>query len=257
MILITPRLQTFHLWPQGSQLGNLRYLARYHILHNNNILNHQQSMPPKEPSKEQTEQETTQNTRTSAQDAPQISQLGQGRVLRPRAGQPTNHRDNGDSSIPASYQQQPFHKLNSKTYPKGKIGHGNTNGKNSIHSTDTLTRPSFLNSQSRTRSTQQTTPSDTEDLTQALAQLMTQDNSQTTASTIEPTKSRWRTAKPKQMQSNNATTNKTAKATKAPPHNPNAQTSQPRATQTRSKKHTNPSDKKIGMTIGFPSFMAW
>lgn len=250
------RLYVHYLWHRETHFNNFRSLTRHRTLHNNAI-KHNLSMPPKNPPKEGVEQDTIQDTHKTARDSRRTSQPGQGRVLRPRAGKATQHKDNGDSSLPDSQQQQPFHKSNSKPNPPRRRGPGNS----SIHSTATSTRPSYRNNQWRSHSSQpqpqQTTPTDTEDLTQALAQLTTQDTSHSTTTITEPTKSRWRTAKPRQQPSNNATTSKPANPTKTQSHNSNAKGSQSQTTQTRAKQASRTPDKTRGMIIGFPSFMAW
>lgn len=261
----TPYLRTIRQWTRDTQIPTYRYLTRKHHLRNS-IAKHHYSMPPKEPTQEEIKESTTQDTITPAQDPQQVSRRGKDKIPQSRPARTTKQKDSvpsssnnnsnhGDSSIQATRQPQHFR----NTAPKTITHRNNRPGNNSIHSTATSTRLSFLNSQWRTHSTQQTAPTDTEDLTQAMEQLTTQDNSKDakTTTTTGPTKSRWRTAKPKQSPTNSVMTDSAPVATRTRSHNPNINTSKPRITQTSPSHQTQrPSPSKRGMTIGFPSLRA-
>ena len=252
-----PCLFVVRKWTQDNHLHISRILGRHRCHLHNVIAKHHHSMPPKSPINEESEQNTFQDP-TPADNHHRTSKDGKIKVSRPQTGRNTKQKGSGpssgsnsspgDSSILPSNRQQPFRKPPSRT----TLHRDNRPGNNSIHSTATSTRPSFLNSQWRTHSTQQTPLADTEGLTQALAQLTTQDNSQDTAtSTVGPTKSRWRTAKPRQPPTNTTTT--TPLTTKTPFHNPNTESNQRQITTVTDTppQQQRTSQKKRGMTIGF------
>lgn len=251
----TPCSHIFRQWTRDNQIPTYRYLTRNQNLRNS-VAKHHYSMPPKDLNQVEPGENNTQDPITPAPDLQHAPKHGKDIMPRPRPARTTEQQGNGpnsssnsnhgDSSTQATHPRQPSR----NTVPKATSHRNNRPGNNSIHSTATSTRPSFLNSQWRTHITRQTAQADTEGLTQAMEQLTTQDNSKdtTTTTTTGPTKSRWRTAKPKQPLTNHTTTDSAPIATRTRSHNPKINPSKPRISQT--------SPSKRGMKIGFPSLGA-
>lgn len=245
-----------HRWPGDNRLCIYRILMirRSHLP--NVIAKYHHNMPPNGRIREGDEQKTQQDTPILAENSQQTSKDGKAKASRSRTGRTSKQKASGlnsgsnsrhgDSSIQPTDKQRPFRNPLSQTFVRN-----NRPGNNSIHSTATSTRPSYLNNQWRTHSTQQTPPVDTEGLTQALEQLTTQDNSQdTTAPTAGPTKSRWRTAKPRQPPTSNTTT--APISTKTPSHNPDIKPNPRRPTQAATlPQQQRTSQRGRGMAIGF------
>jgi hypothetical protein len=256
-------LHTARQWIRDKNIRTHRSPTRHQLLHNS-ITKHHHNMAPNDPKDLETTTETTQETLTPTHNPQQTSNRGNDKARPSRTTKQArngsnssnnNHGDPGDPSIQATRQQQPSHVPNSKpTFQRNSRP-----GSNSIHNTATSTRPSFLNSQWRTHSTQQTTSADTEDLTHAMEQLTTQDNNKdTTATTTGPTASRWRTTRAaKQPPANSTTTDTAPISTRTRSHNPNAKASNPRTTPAaQPQQGLQPSPRQKGMTIGFPSLKA-
>jgi hypothetical protein len=235
MTLTSLRVHIAHQCPGRDQLRTTRFLT-----HLRDMASNLHNVPPKEPIMRDAGQDSTENTGT--QTPPTGSRPIKNRTRSSRAS--TQMVDSGASSSnrgnPSIQSTQPSNRShNPKSTVSRRLNSGA--GHNSIHSTVTSTRPSYLNSQWRAHSTQPsnqqtTSTTDTEGLTQALQQLTTEDNPQDTATTTKPTKSRWRTAKPinnqqtsskQQTSTNPATINtKTPSTTsnpKAKPSNPKSQ----------------------------------
>jgi hypothetical protein len=251
-----------HQWPGDSRLRIYRILTR-HLYHlpNVRVRNHH-NMPPNGPIDEGTTSNISQDTPTLAEESQRAPKDGKAKAPRSRTGRTSKQKASGpssgsnsrhgDSSIQPPDKQRPFRNPISQT----TFARNNRPGNNSIHSTATSTRPSYLNNQWRTLSTQQTPPVDTDGLTQALEQLTTQDNSQdTTVPTAGPTKSRWRTAKPRQQPTNTTTTAPTT--TKTPSQNPNIKPNSRQITQAATlPQQQRTSQRKRGMVIGFLAMKA-
>jgi hypothetical protein len=233
MIQTTFRVRLAHQCPGRDQLRTLRSLT-----HLRDMASNLNSMPQKEPTGRETGQDSTEITRNQANQSD--SRPVKNRSRPSRASTQAKDKDIGASSSNNSHgtfsssqsTQHSNRSHNPNSTANRRLNSGA--GQNNIHSTATSTRPSFLNSQWRTHSTQASsqeagTPSttDTEGLTQALQQLTTEDKAQDTATATNPTKSRWRTAKPnsKQQTSTNHQTssnNPATTSTKTPSNNPTA-----------------------------------
>lgn len=252
-------LHILRQWPGDNRLRIYRTLTRHHHLLLNIIAKHHHRMPPKGPADEGTIPNTTQDTPTPAEDSQRTTKDGKAKAPRSRTGRTSKQKASGpssgsnsrhgDSSIQPTDNQRPFRNPLSQT----TFARNNRPGNNSIHSMATSTQPSYRNSQWRTHSTQQTPSVDTDGLTQALEQLTTQDNSQdTTVPTAGPTKSRWRTAKPRQPPTSTTTT-----TTKTPSHNSDIKPNPRRTTQTATlPQQQRTSQRKRGMAIGFLAMKA-
>ena len=250
-------LHIVHQWPRDNHFRLYRNLTR-HRYHLHKIIKHHHSMPPQGPIEEETEQNLSQKTPILAEYTQQTPKDGKFKMPRSRTGRTSKQKAtngpssgsnsrHGEPSTQPTHQQQPSRETPSHT----TLYRNNRPGSNSIHSTATSTRPSYLNSQWRTHSTQQTPSADTEGLTQALAQLTTRDNSQdTTTPTAGPTKSRWRTAKPRQTTTCTTTTAPTT--TKTPSQTADIKPNPRRTTQAATPQHQQrTSQRQRGMTIGF------
>ena len=234
MIQTTFRVRLAHQCPGRDQLRTLRSLT-----HLRDMASNLNSMPQKEPTGRETGQDSTEITRNQANQSDSRPVKNRSRPSRAStqakdkdigASSSSNNSHGTFSSSQSTQHSNRSHNPNSTANRRLNSGAG----QNNIHSTATSTRPSFLNSQWRTHSTQASsqeagTPSttDTEGLTQALQQLTTEDKAQDTATTTNPTKSRWRTAKPnsKQETSTNQQTssnNPATTSTKTPSNNPTA-----------------------------------
>lgn len=222
MLATSFRVHIAHQCPGRDQLRKIRFLT-----HLRDMASNLHSMPPKEPTARETGQDST--VTTSNQAIQSDSRPVKNRTRPSRASTQVKDKDSGASSssnrrggfssLQSTQQSSRSHNPNSTANRRLNNGAG----QNSIHSTATSTRPSFLDSQWRTHSTQPSsqqvgTPSttDTEGLTQALQQLTTEDKVQDTATTTKPTKSRWRTAKPnsnQQTSTNQQTSNNNSATT--------------------------------------------
>jgi hypothetical protein len=255
-------LHILHQWPGDNRLRIYRILTRHRYHLPNAIAKYYHNMPPNGPIDEGTNPNTTQDTQTPVENSQRTFKDGKAKVPRSRTGRTSkqnasgpssgSNSRHGDSSIQPTDKQRPFRNPISHT----TFAQNNRPGNNSIHSTATSTQPSYINSQWRTHSTQQTPPVDTDGLIQALEQLTTQDSSQdTTAPTAGPTKSRWRTAKPRQAPTSTTTTASTT--TKTPSHNPNIKPTPRQVTQAATlPQQQRTSQRKRGMAIGFLAMKA-
>ena len=254
-VLLSSRL--VHQWPGDNHLHIYRILTRHHYHLPRTIAKYLHSMPPTGPTGEGDEQNNPHDTQTPAENPQRTSKDGKTRAPRSRTGRTNKQKASGlssgsnskvgDSSIQPTDNQRSYR----NTLPQTTFARNGRPGNNGIHSTATSTRPSYLNNQWRTHSTQQTPPVDTEGLTQALEQLTTQDNSQETPAPIAvPTKSRWRTARPRQPPTSNTTT--APITTKTPSHNFDMKSNPRQATQAATlPQQTRTSQRKRGMPIDF------
>jgi hypothetical protein len=241
-------------------------LTRIHYHLPNITTKDHHSMPPMGPTGEGDEQDKPQDTQTPVENPQRTSKDGKAKAPRSRTGrvnkQKTTGPSSGSNSRPGDSSTQPTDNPQPFRNPLSQSmwAQSSRSGNNSIHSTATSTRPSYHSNQWRAHSTQQTPPVDTDGLTLALEQLTTQDNSQdTTAPTAGPTKSRWRTAKPRQPPTSNRTIATTT--TETPSHNSNIKPN-PRRTTQAAQAATVPqqqrtSQRKRGMAIDFLRMKAW
>lgn len=240
-------------WPRDIHHQIPRILTRNHLHLRQIVARDPHSMPPKGPVGEGNEQnKVPQDTQTSAEIPQRTSKDGKAKAPRSRTGRTNKQKADGhsasnsrlgDSSTQPTDKQRPFcNQLSQTTFARNSRP-----GSNSTHSMATSTRPSYLNNQWRTHSTQQTPPVDTEGLTRALEQLTTQDNNQDTGPpTAGPTKSRWRTAKPGQPR----TSNTASISTRTPSHNSNIKSDPHQTTQAATlPQQTRTSQRKRGMPI--------
>lgn len=257
---VTPFSRIVHQWPGGNRLHIYRILTRSHSRLPTIIAKHHHNMPPKGPIGDGNEQNKPRGTQTPTENSQRTSKDGKAKASRSRTRRANKQEANGpssgsnsrpgDSLTQPTDNQQPFR----NSLSQSMWARSDRPGNNSIHSTATSTRPSYHSNQWRLHSTQQTPPVDTDGLTQALEQLTTQDNSQDiTASTAGPTKSRWRTAKPRQPATSNKTTATTT--TETPSHNSDIKPNPRRTTQaaqaaTIPQQHRT-SQRKRGMAIEF------
>lgn len=246
-------------WPRIEIRGISQQLIRHHQLHNTH-----HSMSTEQPIEEVSGQESNQtmDTTTQAPRQPLNSKNGKDRTHPSTIVQTSKQTkgsgiNGGSKTRPTTAQatHQPNQPRNSsphttQPFRKAIAGH------NSIHSTATSIRPSFLDNQWRKPSIQQQTPqtADTEGLTQALGQLTTEDNDQATVPATKATKSRWRTARPHQQQQ--ATQQTTMPKNRSSKPKPNSQISQPGTTppislRTRSQQTPQTSQKQRGMATAF------
>lgn len=210
------------------------------------------NMPPKEPTVKEAGQDSTETS--DIQTSRSGSRISSNKDCPPQASVQTKDSGASSNNHTGNSSTQSTQHFNHSYNPNSTV-HRRLNtgvGQNSIHNTATSTRPSYLNSQWRTHSSQQTPPTtDTEDLTQALEKLTTEDKQQDTVTTTKPTKSRWRTAKPSSNQQTSS--NPTTTSTKTPPTNFN-----PKASPFHIKAQTGPrwSPRQKGTATGLYSFSA-
>lgn len=263
---VTPFSRIVHQWPGDNRLHIYRILTRIHYHLPNITTKDHHSMPPMGPTWEGDEQDKPQDTQTPVENPQRTSKDGKAKAPRSRTGrinkQKTTGPSSGSNSRPGDSSTQPTDNPQPFRNPLSQSiwARSSRPGNNSIHSTATSTRPSYHSNQWRAHSTQQTPPVDTDGLTQALEQLTTQDNSQDTTAPIPgPTKSRWRTAKPRQPPTSNRTIATTT--TETPSHNSNIKPN-PRRTTQAAQAATVPqqqrtSQRKRGMAIDFLRMKAW
>ena len=260
MIPTTIRVHITHKCPGRDQLHTTRFLT-----HLRDMASNLRNMPPKEPTARETGPDSTEDTKTKATQTD--SRPARNRTRSSRAstqakdsGASSSSNNNNSSRGNSSTHMQSTQPSNRLLNPSSTLDRrlNNGAGHNSIHSTATSTRPSYLNSQWRAHGTQpisQQTPSttDTEGLIQALEQLTTEDKAQETVTTTKPTKSRWRTAKPtsNQQTSTNQQASTTPVTTKTPSNKFN-----PKANPFNIKAQAGQrqSQRQKGTATGFHSF---